>query len=189
MYLLSDTVPDGEDAAYAEVAMRVLDLLTLDARVLDSIGFFARNSLLNHPENRTASLTFEEFKKARDGDKGKFFVALADHLQVPGDRARFNNAFFRVNRTRNYIAHAKDMVAMTKASGPGIAITYYKSKEGRLTILGGESWVSLRLLKERRADLEWMLLHVAWGRQYLKQPVGVYAPAAGELTAPPPPRP
>jgi hypothetical protein len=179
MYLLSETILEGEQEKYALVAIGALDLLTLYDRLLDVIGWFARDSLLTHPERETNRLTLCSFRNARDGERGALFVKLANHLEVPGDRSNFVNVYKRVGRVRNYIAHASDMVAMTKNGQAGIAITYYKNDEGRLGDLDNNSWVSKGLLTRRCREAEGLLLHVDWCREHLGQRGGFYALHAG----------
>ena len=189
MYLLSDTIPEGEREAYADIAISALDLLTLYDRLVDAIGWFARKSLHGKPERETADLTFDAFRRARESEIGGLFVRLADHLQVPGERTEFTSVYARVNATRNHIAHASDMVADTRAGKAGIAITYYWGHRKRLGSLDGKSWVSKGLLAKRYREAEWMLLHVAWSRAHLGISPDEYTPPEGAPKVSPPTKP
>lgn len=189
MYLLSETIPEGEHDAYADIAIGALDLLTLYDRLVDAIGWAARDSLRKQRERETADLTFEAFRGARESETGALFVRPAAHLGVPGDRRHFAGVYKQVNCTRIHIAHASDMVADTRKGVAGIAITYYFQQKIRLGCLDNKSWVTKSLLERRCREAEWMLLHVAWCREYLGQRADVYTPPPGAPTTPPPAKP
>lgn len=187
MNLLSESVPADERGAYGDLAIAALDLLTLYDRLLDMIGWFARNGLRSVLTPALAYLAQQGGKAARDVDKGEYFVKLADGLGASGDRSEFVNTFKRVAGTRNYIAHASDMVAVTSNREPSIAMTYYHGDERKLGNLDGKSRITKRLLARRLLEASWLISHVEWARQSLDLGLGPYFDKGAQGTIGEPP--
>lgn len=174
--------------AYGELAIAVLDMLALYDRLLDVMGWFARDTLDDVADlDDETKENLERIIHGRDGDGARLFVRVADRLELPGDRSQFVNNFKRLKAARDHVAHASAMNAMTRDGVPSIGIPYYQSRQARVGSLdGGRSSITLRLVRNRIRDARWMLQHVQWGEVHFGQFGGPVSFEDEAPTAPPP---
>jgi hypothetical protein len=184
VYLLSDSIRDDDRPAYGELAIKILDLLTLWDRLLDNLYWVAAE-WLHADDARQNVIGDTPLRKQRELDLLRIVLDIASREAIPGDRSNVAATFRRVQATRHHIAHASAMNAMTENGQPRIGIPHYADNKRVGTLDGGKSTITVSLVTRRIGDAHWLLEHVDWVRHRLGQFGG---PLASDVAyeAPPP---
>ena len=186
MHLLSDSITDEDRHLYGELAIGILDLLTLYDRTLDSIGWFVAGWLQDHPGGeREAGVSLSTWGRERDGDRAAAFVRIADLAEVPGDRTLFVNAFNRVKNTRDHFAHAPAMNAMTTDGAARIGVPHYHENRRVRGLDAQRSSVDLAQIRKRIRESEWLMQQVNFAIHNTGQRGGPFAGSPRQTTPPP----
>ncbi len=185
MHLLSDSITDDDRHLYGELAINVLDMLTLYDRVLDSIGWFVTGWLRAHPpREEDAGVALETWTRGRDGDRAAAFVQVSALAEVPGNRTHFVNAFKRVKNARDHFAHASAMNAMTSDGVARIGIPHYARNPRVNGLDARRSSLDFAQVRKRIRDGHWMMQHVNFAIHWTRQRGGPFAQSPVQTSPP-----
>jgi hypothetical protein len=146
---------------HGELALRVIQLITLYSRLQDNISWLLNNWLMSLPDIGPI-WDLSELDRLRDVDRVERFRQAAQALRSTADLSEVRVVFVRVKTTRDLIAHAPSLAFTLDGGRPVIELGHYYGDKRIRSLPKGEGVVSIALLDRHHREINWLLEQVQW---------------------------